>query len=80
MQYIVTAEEMKFYDRSTIKKVGIPSLVLMERAAFETAEVILKAAKRTSKVIVFAGTGNNGGDGLAVGRILCQKGMNVSFY
>ena len=80
MQYIVTAEEMKFYDRSTIKKVGIPSLVLMERAAFETAEVILKAAKRTSKVIVFAGTGNNGGDGLAVGRILCQKGMNVFFY
>ena len=79
MQYIVTSEEMKFYDESTIGNVGIPSLVLMERAAVETADIIIRNAKKSSRVIVFAGTGNNGGDGLAVGRILFQKGMDVTF-
>ena len=80
MQYIVTSEEMKFYDDSTIKKVGIPSLVLMERAAVVTADIILRYAKKASKVIVYAGTGNNGGDGLAIGRILSQNGLEVTFY
>lgn len=80
MQYIVTSEEMKFYDESTIRKVGIPALVLMERAALETADIIWRNAKKTSRIIVFAGTGNNGGDGLAVGRILSQRGIDVTFY
>ncbi|MGN0377246.1 MAG: NAD(P)H-hydrate dehydratase [Suilimivivens sp.] len=80
MQYIVTAEEMKFYDGETISKIGIPSLVLMERAAYETAEVISRYVKKGTKVIVFAGTGNNGGDGIAVGRILAGRGAEVAFY
>ena len=80
MQYIVTSEEMKFYDESTIRKVGIPALVLMERAALETADIIWRNAKKISRIIVFAGTGNNGGDGLAVGRILSQRGIDVTFY
>ena len=46
MQYIVTSEEMKFYDESTIRKVGIPALVLMERAALETADIIWRNAKK----------------------------------
>ena len=78
MQYIVTSEEMKFYDESTIRKVGIPALVLMERAALETADIIWRNAKKISRIIVFAGTGNNGGDGLAVGRILSQRGIDVT--
>lgn len=80
MQYIVTAEEMKFYDESTVREVGIPALVLMERAAEQTADIVARNAKKSSRVIVFAGTGNNGGDGLAAGRILSQRGMDVTFY
>lgn len=80
MQYIVTAEEMKYYDGETIARIGIPSLVLMERAAMETANVICRYVKKGTRVIVFAGTGNNGGDGLAVGRILAGKGAEVTFY
>ncbi len=81
MQYIVTAGEMKLYDEKTVAKAGIPSLLLMERAAFETADVVSRYLKKKgARVIVFAGTGNNGGDGLAIGRLLAEKGAEVSFY
>ena len=40
MKYIVTCREMKMLDSHTIQKKGIPSLVLMERAALKTAEEI----------------------------------------
>lgn len=80
MQYIVTAEEMKFCDSYTIDRIGIPSLLLMERAAMEMAEVVKTYIKKNSSVIIFAGTGNNGGDALAVGRLLSEWGAGVSFY
>ena len=79
MQYVVNAEEMKRYDHNTITKIGIPSLVLMERAALETVSEILKNRNDARKVLIVAGIGNNGGDGLAIGRILAQKGMVVTF-
>lgn len=69
---VVTAEEMRELDRLTIEKYGVPSLVLMERAGEGIAKVILdrfgKIARRS--VLVVAGKGNNGGDGLVVGRLL----------
>lgn len=40
MQYLVSAAQMKEYDADTIRKIGIPALVLMERAAFATAQEI----------------------------------------
>jgi NAD(P)H-hydrate epimerase len=80
MQYIVTSNEMKAFEKTTMEQIGIPSLVLMERAALETAEVVSRYVKKGARVIVFAGMGNNGGDGLAVGRILAEKGAQVDFY
>lgn len=80
MQYIVTAEEMKFCDSYTIDRIGIPSLLLMERAAMEMTAVVKKYVKKNSGVIIFAGTGNNGGDALAVGRLLAEQGADVTFY
>ncbi|MCM1126786.1 MAG: NAD(P)H-hydrate dehydratase [Lachnospiraceae bacterium] len=79
MQYAVTAAEMKQYDRETILRVGIPSLVLMERAALETVRILCKERGRIHRALILAGTGNNGGDGLAVGRILASKGIKVTF-
>ena len=40
MEYLVTAEEMRYYDNYTIEKVGIPAEVLMERAALAALRTI----------------------------------------
>jgi NAD(P)H-hydrate epimerase len=71
---------MKRYDTNTIENIGIPSLVLMERAALVTVEEIQKAyGDKPASVLVVAGCGNNGGDGLAVGRLLMLQGYPVDF-
>lgn len=74
MKILVDSRQMKLCDSNTIQHFGMPSLVLMERAALGTAEVIEKEIPAGKSVLVVCGTGNNGGDGLAVGRILSQKG------
>lgn len=87
MKYLVTAFEMKQYDANTIEKTGIPGMVLMERAAlfalFVTKEH-LKDIKKTEKyppsVLIIAGMGNNGGDGLALARLLCEEGFSVEVW
>ena len=76
-EYIVTAEEMKRYDENTIHKIGVPSLVLMERAALSVANIICDKYGVHNRVLVVAGCGNNGGDGVAIGRILKERGMHV---
>ena len=64
MKYLVTAQEMKQYDKNTIEYLGIPGPVLMERAAL-AAEDFLKerfdAVKERTKVLIFAGMGNSRG-------------------
>lgn len=80
MQYIVTAKEMKMYESFLMEQAGIPSLLLMERAAMEMAGVLMRYLKKKSRILVFAGTGNNGGDALAVGRLLSERGMEITFY
>lgn len=76
MEYLVTAEEMKRYDRVTIGEIGIPALVLMERAALAVMEEIA-AVCRGGRVLILAGVGNNGGDGLALARLLAERGYQV---
>ena len=78
MREILRSFDMKECDRYTIEKIGIPSLVLMERAALSVVEEIEEDYKNTEiSAIVFAGIGNNGGDGIAIGRILWEKGAKV---
>ena len=82
MREIVTACEMKALDRNTIETAGIPSLVLMERAALKTAEELRKRLKNESRerILVVCGSGNNGGDGLAIARLLHLAGIETCFY
>ena len=82
MRDIVTAQEMKDLDRNTIENAGVLSLVLMERAALKTVEEMKKRWKQEDreKVLVVCGSGNNGGDGLAIARLLHLQGISVSFY
>lgn len=81
MKYLVTAQEMKQYDKNTIEYLGIPGPVLMERAALAAEDFIKErfdAVKERTKVLIFAGMGNNGGDGLALARLLAADGYAVA--
>lgn len=79
-EYLVTAQEMKRYDANTIGEFGMSGLVLMERAALCTVEELQRACCSVPcRVLVAAGCGNNGGDGLAVGRLLLLAGYEVTF-
>lgn len=79
-EYLISAGEMKEYDRNTIEFFGVPSMVLMERAALAVVEEMEERFPCGGRVLVAAGSGNNGGDGIAVGRILMQRGFAVDFY
>ena len=71
---VLDAAGMKEVDRITIEEVGIPSLVLMERAALAVTECVKKYGKPEKRIGVLCGTGNNGGDGVAVARLLTEAG------
>ncbi|MDD6071169.1 MAG: NAD(P)H-hydrate dehydratase [Clostridiales bacterium] len=77
MQYIVTKKEMKTIDAYTTEKIGIPAAVLMERAALAVAAQVELVNEHKGRVLVVVESGNNGGDGLAVARILMQRGYCV---
>lgn len=72
---VVTAEEMREMDRVTIQEYGVPSPVLMERAGQAVTRALIKSFGQAAKrgVLVVAGKGNNGGDGLVVARHLKAK-------
>ncbi len=77
MKYWVTPVEMTEYDRRAIKN-GTPGDVLMERAGTSAAIAAMKMTNTDNgPVIVFAGPGNNGGDGLVLARILRNKSFRV---
>ena len=74
---VVTAGEMKELDRRTIEEMEMPSAVLMERAALAVKEEILRRFPEGGRVLCACGGGNNGGDGIAVGRLLHLCGYDV---
>ncbi len=80
MEYIVTSEEMRKFDAYTINELGVPGIVLMERAAAGVCSHMLANAPdriEGAHVLVLCGTGNNGGDGLVLARLLHQKHIAV---
>ncbi len=79
MRQIVSSEQMKQLDQYTIEQMGVPSLVLMERAALSVVET-LKEKHNLTKVLVVCGSGNNGADGMAIARILWLQGFCVSVF
>ena len=81
---IASVSEIQNLDKQTIEVLGIPGLVLMERAALGAFSVIqdkFRNLLRSDKPVVIAvGSGNNGGDGLALGRMIHQTGKNVIIF
>ena len=77
MNYIVNSREMKQYDRNTIERLGMPSVVLMERAALAFVDEMKREGIDGGHVLVVCGSGNNGGDGYAIARLLLLEGYAV---
>jgi NAD(P)H-hydrate epimerase len=78
---ILLTSWMKELDRLAIEMAGIPSIVLMENAARAAAACFAAEfpCNRFPDCLVLSGKGNNGGDGLAIGRMLLGRGYSVHF-
>ncbi len=77
---ILNTAQIRELDKYTIEHEPIKAIDLMERAAKAIAHAIMEEWIEHTPVIVFAGPGNNGGDGLAVARILAEADYQVSVY
>jgi len=77
---IATREIVREIDRLTIGKYGIAGLILMENAGRASADVLLDNFAYAEKVAIFAGGGNNGGDGFVIARHLISEGLDVDTY
>lgn len=77
---ILTCTQQKEADAYTIANNNILSINLMEKAASLIADEISKRWDRSHRIVVFAGAGNNGGDALAVARLLFSKSYPVEIY
>ncbi|MDR0206686.1 MAG: NAD(P)H-hydrate epimerase [Bacteroidales bacterium] len=79
---ILSAQQIRELDLFTIENEPISSIELMERAATSCVDYLLKNEKPIAgkSIKVFAGQGNNGGDGLAIARQLAEKGYEVYVY
>lgn len=73
----LTKTQIQELDKRTIAEEGITSLELMERAATALCTSICQMFQRSLHFVVFAGPGNNGGDALAVARMLSEKGHQI---
>lgn len=81
--HLLRSEEMRRADRAAMKEYGISGLVLMENAGAALARqacIMLNDKPQGKRVLVFAGTGNNGGDGLVAARHLYNAGADVRIF
>jgi ADP-dependent NAD(P)H-hydrate dehydratase / NAD(P)H-hydrate epimerase len=69
---ILSAQQIKAVDLATIESELVSSVELMERAAFQCANHIKKLSEPFHSILFVCGQGNNGGDGLAIARILFE--------
>jgi NAD(P)H-hydrate epimerase len=71
------AGQIRGFDRMAIERFGIPGLTLMERAGQAAFALIERRWPDARRLVVLAGTGNNGGDGFVVARLAAQAGLAV---
>jgi NAD(P)H-hydrate epimerase len=76
---VATSEEMRHIDKKTIEGYGVPGVVLMERAGLAVASKIKEIFGR-KRILVIAGSGNNGGDGFVVARNLFEEEWDVRVF
>jgi len=76
---VSSVEEMQEFDHGATEKYGIPSILLMESAGLASFRHMVSRynIKKNSRVLIFAGPGNNGGDGFVVARHALAAGADV---
>ena len=77
---LFTGKQIKEYDQYTIRETPITSYDLMEKASRSLSFEILKNCGTESNYIVVCGYGNNGGDGLAIARMLHTRKIKVQVF
>lgn len=80
MKYIFNSKQMYQIEQTAMEEYGVPSLVLMERAALSVVSELYHQNLQDHPFVVLCGTGNNGADGIAVARILAEQKKNVCVY
>jgi ADP-dependent NAD(P)H-hydrate dehydratase / NAD(P)H-hydrate epimerase len=78
---VASIEEMRFMDRFAMEKLGIAEEILMENAGIAAVNILQnKIGIRDKKFVIFCGSGNNGGDGLVVARLIHSAGGRVKIF
>ncbi|MGZ5135148.1 MAG: NAD(P)H-hydrate dehydratase [Flavitalea sp.] len=80
MAYLYSAEQIKEWDQYTIQHEPIASIDLMERAAGKCAGWLERNNYTANNIQIFCGKGNNGGDGLAIARMMAERKCSVVVY
>jgi ADP-dependent NAD(P)H-hydrate dehydratase / NAD(P)H-hydrate epimerase len=78
--YILSASQIKLLDAHTCKQQSISSVELMGRAGAAFVQAFIELEDALQPVMIFCGTGNNGGDGLVIARLLLQSGYKVNVF
>lgn len=79
MRYLVTGKEMQYLDEMTSTHYGVSPELLMEQAAMQFVRTLTEQ-KQPCRVLVVCGFGNNGGDGIAIARLLRQASYDATIY
>ena len=77
---LLSAQQIQEWDAFTMQQEPVASIDLMERAAQRCVDWITENNFSLRKIKIFCGKGNNGGDGLAITRLLLEKGYSVTVY
>ena len=77
MQKLFTAQQIRAWDQFTIENEPISSIDLMERASLAFVHWFEKQYNTAHPIFIYAGPGNNGGDGLAIARLLNDRNYTV---
>lgn len=77
---LYSVNQIRAWDQFTIEHEPIPSIELMERASQSFVDQFVQDFSKTDNVLVVCGPGNNGGDGLAIARLLKERGWSISVF
>ncbi len=80
MHKILTATQTKQLDQYTIEHEPVASIDLMERACRAFVDWFVQHYRQNKKIGIVCGTGNNGGDGLGIARLLIENHYNVKVW
>jgi ADP-dependent NAD(P)H-hydrate dehydratase / NAD(P)H-hydrate epimerase len=77
---ILSAEQIRETDKQTMLDEPVSSIDLMERAALACVKQLMRRFSSSHRFLCFCGRGNNGGDGLAIARLLVDNGFLAMAY